>query len=96
MVEKTTYSKVVMSCGYHSFSKPVQKPVLYCTISLYICTRYLDVAMPYLDVTKGSRIILESLSVCHSRAFSELHEMPPILAGCSVETCSILNWNVPK
>ena len=25
----------------------------YCTISLYIWTRYLDVAMRYLDVTKG-------------------------------------------
>ena len=27
------------------------------TISLYICTRYLDVAMRYLDVTKDSEII---------------------------------------
>ena len=35
-----------------SFPKPVQNPVLYCTMSLYICTHYLDVAMCYLDVTR--------------------------------------------
>ena len=47
------YSKVVMSCGCFSFSKPVKNLVLYCTIMLYICSHYLDVAMHYLDVTKG-------------------------------------------
>ena len=46
------YSKVVM-CGCPSFYKPVKSPVLYCAISLYICTHYWDVAMRYLHVTKG-------------------------------------------
>ena len=36
-------SRVDVSCGCHSFSKPVKTPVLHCTISLYICIRYLDV-----------------------------------------------------
>ena len=40
------YSKVVVSCGCHSFPKPLYQ-------SLYICIRYLDVAMCYLNVTKG-------------------------------------------
>ena len=43
--------------GFHSFPKPVKNPVLYCTISLFISTYYLDVAMPYLDITKGSWVI---------------------------------------
>ena len=47
------YAKAVMFCGCHSFPKPVKNPVLYCTTSLYICTHYMDVAMRYLDVTKG-------------------------------------------
>ena len=46
------YSKVVVTCGCHSFPKPVKNPVFHCTISLYICTRYLDVARRYLDVAK--------------------------------------------
>ena len=45
--------KVIMSCGRHSFHKSVKKPVFYCTISLYISTRYLDVAMRYFHVAKG-------------------------------------------
>ena len=49
------YSKVVVSCDCHIFLKPVRNLVLYCTISLYICTRYVDVAMPYLDVTNRFR-----------------------------------------
>ena len=35
-----------MSCGCHSFFTPVKNPVLYCTITLCICT----VARHYLDV----------------------------------------------
>ena len=47
------YSKVFVSCSCHSFPKPVKNPgFFYCTISLYIYTCYLDVAMRYLDVTK--------------------------------------------
>ena len=38
------YSKVVMLCGCHSPQTCLKKTGLYCTISLYICTRYLDVA----------------------------------------------------
>ena len=47
------YSKFFVSCSCHSFPKPVKNPVLYCTITLCICT----VAMHYLDVTKDSWII---------------------------------------
>ena len=49
------YSKVVVSCDCHIFPKHVRNLVLYCTISLYTCTCYLDVAMRYLDVTKRFR-----------------------------------------
>ena len=47
------YPKVVMSCGCHSLPKPAKNLVSYWTILLCIGTRYLDVAMHYLDVTKG-------------------------------------------
>ena len=47
------YPKVVMLCGCHSLPKPAKNPVSYWTISLCIGTRYLDVAMCYLDITKG-------------------------------------------
>ena len=52
------YSKVVILCSCHSFSKPVKNPVLCSTMLLYICTRYLDIWMCYLDVAKGSQIII--------------------------------------
>ena len=41
----------------HSFPKPDKNPVLDCTIAMHICTRYLDAAVRYLDVTQGSWII---------------------------------------
>ena len=43
------YSKTVMLCVCHSFSKPVKNLVLCCTIILYICTHYLDVTIGQLD-----------------------------------------------
>ena len=58
------YSNVIVSRGCNSFPKPVKNPVLYCTISLHICTRYLDVAMHLLDVTKGSWIIIVVSVAC--------------------------------
>ena len=76
------YSKVLMSCGCHSFPKPVKKLVLYCTISLYICTRYLDVAYTlfareldnkYLYVPFGMLTQKDESSAQDSRALLALH-----------------------
>ena len=40
-----------MSCSWHTFSKHVKNLVFYCTISLYSCTHYLDIAMAIINWT---------------------------------------------